>query len=287
MLPVAVLSAAVAAYEILWTKTNQAFPIRTSSAGGTSQTLVEANLSFAATQLSHWAQLIIALLQVTALYAFCWSGWSLVDCLSVDMYDTKLRRTPSPETTCSIVEYITISWFDPLLNEGYKRTLTPADLWDITPDEKVGPSVENFAPVENSKVHLLLKLIWSNRRTIAFQQCLVVLNATLYFGGPFFLNKILRVLEQKEPVYWAYIYTVGMLLAAQAKLITVGQLNQTGRKLAMRMRGVLITLVYKKSLRRVPVLSTGLLRGKEPKTQKKNKTPVAKETNDVAARMGK
>jgi ABC-type bacteriocin/lantibiotic exporter with double-glycine peptidase domain len=82
----------------------------------------------------------------------------------------------------------------------------------------------------------------------------------LSFSGPFFLNRILKYVEDPssfENQDWAFLLVAGLFLASITRSIADGQTYFLGRRIGTRVRAALIGELYAKSLRRIQASSTG------------------------------
>lgn len=87
-----------------------------------------------------------------------------------------------------------------------------------------------------------------------------MISSTLSFSGPFFLNRILKYVENPssfENQDLAFLLVGGLFLASSTRSIADGQTYFLGRRIGTRVRAALIGELYAKSLRRIQCSSTG------------------------------
>lgn len=101
-------------------------------------------------------------------------------------------------------------------------------------------------------------MIWSlfiyNDWNILVQFICSCVSASLSFVGPYFLREILSFVEDPKSVSSIYVplgYAGCIFAVATIRAFTDGQTYFIGRRIGLRVRAIVIDLVYEKSLTRI------------------------------------
>ncbi|KAI9343056.1 hypothetical protein DFJ73DRAFT_961231 [Zopfochytrium polystomum] len=171
-------------------------------------------------------------------------------------------KKPSPELDASLFSRWTFSWFNYVMDHGYKNEMSLADLWSVNPAENIDSNLQRYHRLRNRHptASLLYVLYLFNRKTMIKQSFYLTGSTALFFSGPFFLNRILDFLDHRNeqnsaPVWVAYAFVFGMLLTALIRFALDGQVNLLVKKIGIRNANILSGLIYRKALRRSPQIA--------------------------------
>ena len=168
--------------------------------------------------------------------------------------DHNKKMEPSTEVTASIFELATFRWFTPLVNTGYKSSLSMDDVWDLNPLDKAKLNNSVFESMKSKyeNTGFIVKL-YHSIKWVLFQQCaFAVCGAIVTFSGPFFLNRILDYLQHPSslPGYMPFVFLLCMFFMSITKSMCDGRTYFLGRRVGTRIRAILIGEIYEKALRR-------------------------------------
>ncbi|KAJ7508849.1 hypothetical protein B0H11DRAFT_1962913 [Mycena galericulata] len=160
--------------------------------------------------------------------------------------------TVSPEDYTPLWRWISFSWVYPLIKKGTYETLADKDVWQLSPNMQSRPVFIKFM---NLKAPTLTYRLWAaNSLDIIVDFLLTILSVIFNYAGPFFLKRILDLIDTRTPTPrtkgTAYIYALLMLLCAVLKAQTDLQHLWCGRRASTRIRVELIAAVYDKALKR-------------------------------------
>ncbi|KAI9251679.1 P-loop containing nucleoside triphosphate hydrolase protein [Helicostylum pulchrum] len=164
---------------------------------------------------------------------------------------TESGRVMSGENWASLYSKFMFSWVNIMMKEGYKRTLDDKDLIELPANNRAKHTLIEFNQHKTSTrmIPTLLKTYsWP-----LFVQTLYCLGwSVLIFGPPFFLNKIIKYIENSngEPVSTAFFYVLGLFVTNSAQSLLLQQGLYIGRTLGIRIQSIVIGEVFSKSLRR-------------------------------------
>eukprot|EP00835_Amoeboradix_gromovi_P005060 NODE_442_length_8548_cov_0.231862.p1 type:complete len:1245 gc:universal NODE_442_length_8548_cov_0.231862:1465-5199(+) len=186
-----------------------------------------------------------------AMHNWCFYRYSRIED-TFAMEDKKIQ--PSSEINASIFQLATFRWFTPLVNTGYKSSLTMDDVWDLNPLDKAKLNSMLFDEKKSRypNTGFIVKLFHSIK-LVLFQQCaFAVCGAFVTFSGPFFLNRILDYLQHPSslPSYMPFIFLLCMFCMSITKSLCDGRTYFLGRRVGTRIRAILIGEIYEKALRR-------------------------------------
>ncbi|KAJ3333133.1 hypothetical protein HDU76_011210 [Blyttiomyces sp. JEL0837] len=166
---------------------------------------------------------------------------------------------PSPEAEASLLSILTFSWFDPVMFYGYSNQLELSDVWNLHRTEQMKINMNNYYHLKTLHANIpLINAIGSlNISTMLIQFSLTLVSTVLFFAGPFFLNLIIKSLENptSSPPGAAYLYVLGILVATVMRITINAQVTLLDSKISMRVESLLAGLIYRKSLRRAPSLA--------------------------------
>ncbi|CAI9738034.1 resistance-associated 1-like isoform X1 [Octopus vulgaris] len=191
-------------------------------------------------------------------------------------YDKKaLQRKPNPELEASFPSKFTLHWITPLITKAFKNTLTEANLHQLNPRDNIKLISNKFFTAwnqEKAKCHqqslevsvseestdykvvskkpvslkkVLLKVYLSE---MGWAWVLKIGSDVLLFAGPVILDKLIVYSSNQEPEWKGYVLSM-ILFVLQ---ILQSLFNNTSffitMLLAMRIRGLLTSFVFRKML---------------------------------------
>jgi ABC-type multidrug transport system fused ATPase/permease subunit len=104
---------------------------------------------------------------------------------------------------------------------------------------------------EKCRTSLAWRIYQTNKRDIWINLVFGLISSIASFGIPYFLQRLLEYIEEKEgPRELAYLYVLGILVSDVVRSLTFGQNLYYGRRVDVRLRAMIGAEVYAKSLRR-------------------------------------
>lgn len=189
----------------------------------------------------------------------------------------------SPEDYATMWEWITFSWVYPLIIRGSNMTMNEDDVWKLSPTQQSRPVFIKFSTIIRSS---LLRRLWAaNSKDLIMDFSLTYVSVAFAYASPFFLMRILDVIDVDEPTAedrtQAYIYALLAFLCTLLKAEADVQHLWFGRRAATRMRMELMAAIYDKALKRQDY--SGIIdkdKAKEAADKKAGIKPVENPTAD-------
>ena len=177
-------------------------------------------------------------------------------------------KSVSPEDYCSLWDRISFQWIVPLIEKGTYNTLNEGDVWKLSPTLSSRPLTSSFKGLGHA--HVVWKLWTANSGDMIWGFLLTLFSVIFAYAGPFFLQRILNVIDNPAPEdrARAYIYAFAAFSMTLLKvscqncttrcftLITASQAETDclklwfGRRAQVRIRTLLIASIYSKALKR-------------------------------------
>lgn len=159
----------------------------------------------------------------------------------------------SGEDWASIYSKFMFSWVNEMMEKGNHSTLNDDDLLELPTDNRAKFTLGLYRLQRKSAMAWNLLSCFKASLFTQFWYCLGW--SVLMFGPPYFLNKIIKFIENgdhemNEPVSSAFIYVVGLFLTSSGQSLCYQQALYIGRTLGIRIQSIVIGEVYDKSLRR-------------------------------------
>jgi ABC-type multidrug transport system fused ATPase/permease subunit len=148
----------------------------------------------------------------------------------------------------------TFSFVDDLIEIGFQKPLEYDDLDDLLKEDTSRAVLEEYHKKFRRERSLLMNLFVLVQKEFAWQQLATLVTVVTVIGGPYLLRLILLDIEDKsKPLDWQKLLTYSVLLfvISMIRSVSDGQLYFLGRRIGIRVRSVIIALVYEKSLKRV------------------------------------
>nr|XP_023014206.1 multidrug resistance-associated protein 7 [Leptinotarsa decemlineata] len=161
------------------------------------------------------------------------------------------------------------SWVNPLMSKGVEGKLTHVDdLYDLpislncgyvsgkltkyleNEDQFVADNSEEVRIANGRQNYTLLKALhkcfWLEFYSIGI---LKFIADCAGFAGPMLLNKLVGFIEDKtEDIKWGYVYAAGLVLTTAIAALCDSHFNFRMGIIGLRMRGAIVTTIYKKTL---------------------------------------
>ncbi|KAJ3361542.1 hypothetical protein GGF31_002219 [Allomyces arbusculus] len=163
------------------------------------------------------------------------------------------QLVPSLEPVATVWQHLTFSWFTPLVSTGYQRPLELSDLWDLVLDDKSSAAIREYHAHARPGRSAFVAAMTSLRVLMITQVLMSLVYAVMTLTAPFFLNRLLAFLERGdrqggeiEP----WLLVGGMFVTATATSFVQGRMFFLGRRIGTRLRAILTSLLYRKTLTR-------------------------------------
>ncbi|KNE65845.1 hypothetical protein AMAG_09813 [Allomyces macrogynus ATCC 38327] len=163
------------------------------------------------------------------------------------------QLAPSLEPVATVWQHLTYSWLTPLVSAGYQRPLELADLWDLVLDDKSSATIREYMQHARTGRSAFVAAMMSLRVLMITQILLSLVYAVMSLSGPIFLNRLLAFLERGDRVggeMEPWMLVGGMFVTATATSFVQGRMFFLGRRIGTRLRAVLTSLLYRKTLTR-------------------------------------
>jgi len=165
------------------------------------------------------------------------------------VHDEKLP--PSPEPMASLLSLAAFGWVDPLIYLGYKRTLEMPDVYDLDPRAKARRLVSDFRTIK-SATRLTFRLFRFFKWDLLYQFWWTLFGASMQFGPTLLVKSILEYVQDPNStsvhLVWLYVMAIPMFGFIQG--IGDGFSLWRGREICIKIRALLVSEVYAKTLRR-------------------------------------
>ncbi|KAA8912260.1 hypothetical protein TRICI_003540 [Trichomonascus ciferrii] len=162
------------------------------------------------------------------------------------------NRTPSPESLCSLFSKVTFSYVIPLLSVGQQRPLREPDVWDLPLEEHASYTMYRLSRTGDKSKPLLWRVAREVMFPIVCSSIYSVLASILLLMPSFLVRHILEYMEDPETnsKTLAWVYAFGIFFCCFAESILYNHSNFLSERVSVRLRALLMTLVYTKSLKR-------------------------------------
>ncbi|KAL3697299.1 hypothetical protein R1sor_011375 [Riccia sorocarpa] len=171
--------------------------------------------------------------------------------------DESLENAPTTDyAQAGIISTIFIYWLGYLLEVGANKTLVKDDVPLLVPEDRASVLYEEFsanwsllASVEepNAVRRTLMKLFWKPFCRIGL---IALTKLSVLFVGPILIQSFVDVTGGNEKFkHEKYVLVLGLFLAKCIEVIATHQFTFQCNRLGMKVRSVLLSAVYRKSLR--------------------------------------
>ena len=172
------------------------------------------------------------------------------------MYTILIQDLSSKEVGASLFQRLAFSFIDDMIAIGASKPLETNDLDLLIAEDSSEEILKRYRELRNPRKSLLMNLLTMVRWEFFLQQIATMIVVATAIGGPFILRLILIDLENtSKDMSPAYLLWCALLLFIVSILRSLadGQVYFLGRRIGIRVRAVIIALVYEKSLKRVAV----------------------------------
>ncbi|KAK5668380.1 Transporter of the ATP-binding cassette (ABC) [Batrachochytrium dendrobatidis] len=155
------------------------------------------------------------------------------------------------ESCASIWSIITFSWMDDLISLGYDKSLDSEDLNNMMPDDLAKNIRSSYEACQNENCSLIWNLTTYVGTLLIIQAIFAFFSAVFTLGSPYFLQQILIFVENPASISHpsvAVMYAFAIFLSSISRSICDGQMYLIGRRIGLRVRSVIVMLIYEKSL---------------------------------------
>ncbi|KAL9601730.1 MAG: hypothetical protein Q9219_002341 [cf. Caloplaca sp. 3 TL-2023] len=158
---------------------------------------------------------------------------------------------PSREPLASVLSLATFSWVDAIVWHGFRNTYEMNAVWNLMPRDKAAAIKADFKQLKKTST-LTWHLLKYFKGLLLLQAAWAAVSGLFTFVPTVILKLFLEFVEDPEatPVNAAWFYIILLALSASFEAVASGQALWTGRKISIRLRAVIISEIYAKSLRR-------------------------------------
>ncbi|XP_078163870.1 putative ABC transporter C family member 15 [Carex rostrata] len=159
----------------------------------------------------------------------------------------------------SLIQLVTFSWMNPLFAKGYKKPLERDDvpeLYEKDASEFVSSSFANILNSVKERQGLSTSGVYKAififvKKKVTLNACFAVASACASYVGPSLINELVSFLggERQNGLTRGYVLAIAFLSAKILETIFQRQWIFGARQLGMRVRGALISHIYRKGLR--------------------------------------
>ncbi|KAG0166993.1 hypothetical protein DFQ28_007487 [Apophysomyces sp. BC1034] len=182
-------------------------------------------------------------------------------------------REMSGETWASIYSQFMFCWVNKMMKEGFNRTLNDEDLIELPTENRSRNAHAKYKRYSTASMAWGLLKTFREPLTRQFGYCMVW--SVSMFGPPYFLNKVIKYIENADPttrvpVATAYLYVLGLFITSSMQSLAYQQALYIGRTLGIRIQSIVIGEVFSKALRRRDETGKVLPGAEDEKKQKGN-----------------
>ncbi|KAJ1902993.1 hypothetical protein LPJ81_003305 [Coemansia sp. IMI 209127] len=185
---------------------------------------------------------------------------------SVEYHTSLTRMQPnqmpvvvSPEASSSLLGQLTFGWVTPVLRLATQYTINGADLYHLGALDRPLYTWRRFTQCRKPKQSLIRALAVTFAPQIVVQAVLAFVSVLFAYAGPFFLQRILLSIRlhgegdsngRSSAQRMIYLDAMGMLLASILHSLSTNRVLWIGRKISLRLHGLLVAELSSKALRR-------------------------------------
>ncbi|KAJ2115595.1 hypothetical protein IW146_002186 [Coemansia sp. RSA 922] len=171
----------------------------------------------------------------------------------------------TPERGFSILDTLLFGWVTPVLRLGTRKTIDGGDLYCLDSCDRPLSIWRHYTSLPTFQGSLIKRLAATFAPQLLAQGLLALGNSALEYGGPFFLQRILhsiRMYNAHPPDHESramvvastsrliYLDAIGLLLCSLLHSVMVNQVLWIGRRVSVRLQGLLVAELSSKALRR-------------------------------------
>ncbi|KAI8899807.1 P-loop containing nucleoside triphosphate hydrolase protein [Globomyces pollinis-pini] len=156
------------------------------------------------------------------------------------------------EKDSCVFSLLFISWINPLLNIATKKSLEWSEMWNLKDSDRADLVIAYYESISKREDTITWNLARTFRFEILFLLACATVNSVLSFSGPYFLYRIVKSIQEGTKDHLEiYLELGGMFLCSTIQAVIDGQMYYNGRVIGTRIRNILVSVIYKKSLQRV------------------------------------
>lgn len=169
-----------------------------------------------------------------------------------------LNDNSSKELKSSWYSQMTFSYVDDLMAVGADHPLEQEDLDALIQQDKSRVILKNFDSIKSNNRSLAHNLYVLVRKEFLWQQFATFVSTSTSLAGPLLLKLTLDYIADNSLVSHPivpYLYGLALFIATMIRSLADGQTYFLGRRVGLRIRATLISLIYSKSLKRLSNVS--------------------------------
>ncbi|KAE8125408.1 hypothetical protein FH972_020219 [Carpinus fangiana] len=164
----------------------------------------------------------------------------------------------TPYSNAGIFSILTFSWMGPLISTGKKKTLDLEDVPQLVPGDSVVGVFPTFLKKLEAEcgtinrmntlklVKALISLVW---KEILLTSLLEIISALASYVGPYLIDTLVQYLNgRREFKNEGYVLVSVFFAAKLVQCLSQRQLRFKLQQIGIRVRSVLVTMIYNKSL---------------------------------------
>ncbi|EEQ89112.1 ATPase [Blastomyces dermatitidis ER-3] len=194
---------------------------------------------------------------------------------------------PPREQFASLLSLASFAWLDPLVWQGYRKSLEMPDVWNLLPSYQAAAVLADFRQAKRTSA-LAWRLLRYFDRTLLLQGAWTIFSGFFSFLPTWLLKLILEYLQDPEmtPKNTVWLYVSLLFVCAAIQGVADGQALWIGRKLSVKLRAIIIGELYAKALRRKAGAISKVSKDEaksQKQTKKKKKLSLAWNNNEADA----
>lgn len=140
-----------------------------------------------------------------------------------------------------------------MMKEGYRKTLNDDDLLELPPQNRAVNILRHYRKKKNK--HMVIALFAAFRWELFIQMFYALGWSITIFGPPYFLNKIIKSIENPASELngsslTPFFFVLGLFVTSCIQSLLLQQALYIGRTLGIRIQAIVIGEVYAKALKR-------------------------------------
>lgn len=194
------------------------------------------------------------ILRLVVFTVLCLCHWTVPRSPVLESFEGDARSVldVSEQDTASVISCITFSWLNGLVWKAFRATLEVQDLYQLAHNQKAEMVVPNFQATTPTTTPLLRRLYHTIKYDMLRQGGWAALNSVFVLFPPVLIQIILQHLEFPETIlkHTAWLCAGGILVAGAVSSIAGSQCDWMGNRMTAKLRTILISEIYEKSLRK-------------------------------------
>ncbi|KAJ2555510.1 hypothetical protein EV175_002249, partial [Coemansia sp. RSA 1933] len=203
----------------------------------------------------------------------------------------------SPESSSSLLGQLTFGWVTPVLRLATRYAIDSTDLYHLDANDQPLSIWRRYTRCRKPKQSLLRTLGVTFAPQLIAQAVLAFVSAVLAYAGPFFLQRILRSIRlygedssdgsevSGSARRMIYLDAIGMLLFSILHSMTTNRVLWIGRRISMRLHGLLVAELSSKALRRRSKSSSAEIKADDAKETDDNEDDTTASSDGRLANM--